>query len=80
MVETIYAPKWGMTMSEAHIGRWLKNVGDRVSAGDELVEIESEKITNTLTSPVDGILSEILVQSEQDVPVGTELAKITSVA
>ena len=80
MVEIIYAPKWGMTMSEAHIGRWLKAVGDPVAAGEELVEIESEKITNTLTSPVDGVLTEILVLSEQDVPVGTELAKITSAA
>lgn len=77
MTETIYMPKWGMTMTEGHIGRWLKQVGDRVSAGDELVEVESDKVLNALTSPVDGVLTEILVPAGEDVEVGTELAVIT---
>ncbi len=77
MSEKIFLPKWGMTMSEAHIGRWLKQVGDHVSEGEELVEVESDKILNTLTSPIDGILTEILIPSDRDVEVGTELATIT---
>ncbi len=77
MHEIIYLPKWGMTMTEAHIGRWLKQVGDQVSIGEELVEVESDKALNCLTSPIDGILTDILVPAGEDVAVGTELAIVT---
>ncbi|VAW07194.1 hypothetical protein MNBD_ALPHA01-225, partial [hydrothermal vent metagenome] len=49
-------PKWGMDMAEGKIGEWLVSEGERVTAGMELLEIESEKITNVLDAPADGVL------------------------
>jgi pyruvate dehydrogenase E2 component (dihydrolipoamide acetyltransferase) len=77
MPETIFLPKWGMTMTEGRVARWLKQVGDRVKADEELVEIETDKAMSVVTAPIDGVLTQILVEADNTVPVGTELGTIT---
>jgi 2-oxoglutarate dehydrogenase E2 component (dihydrolipoamide succinyltransferase) len=77
MPESVFLPKWGLTMTEATILHWLKQEGDSVAADEELVEVETDKVVNTLTAPVAGVLSQILVKEQETVEVGTELAVIT---
>jgi len=69
-------PKWGLTMKEGKISKWYKNEGDSVQKGEDLYEVETEKITNTVESPETGILFQIVVQVGTKVPVGAVLAVI----
>jgi pyruvate dehydrogenase E2 component (dihydrolipoamide acetyltransferase) len=63
-------------MEEGTILQWLKQVGDEVSVGDELVEIETDKANMAYESDVAGTLSEILVQEDETVPIGTPIARV----
>jgi pimeloyl-ACP methyl ester carboxylesterase len=65
-------------MQEGLIGQWLKREGDRVEQGEELVEIETEKITNVVEAPVSGILARILHPAGSTIPVTQVIAIITA--
>jgi len=52
-------PKIGMEMTEAVVARWLADDGARVAKGQALYEIESDKVTNEIESPVSGRLRRI---------------------
>ena len=52
----IKIPKQGWTMTEANIEKWLKNDGDQVSEGEDILEIMTDKVTVTVESPSSGIL------------------------
>lgn len=67
-------PKLGLTMTEGTVTQWQIAPGQRFSAGDVVVVIESEKTTVDVDAPADGILNEILIGESQTVPVGTLLA------
>jgi 2-oxoglutarate dehydrogenase E2 component (dihydrolipoamide succinyltransferase) len=56
------------------IGSWLKKEGDAVQTGQDLAEAATEKITLYITSPADGVLAQILVQTGAKVQVGTVVA------
>ena len=64
-----------MTMTEGTIENWLKNDGDAVTKGEEIVEISTEKLTNTIEAPCDGTLT-IIAQEGDDVPCGEPVAEI----
>jgi len=78
MIE-ITVPKLGSAMIEATVLRWFKSVGDRVTKGEALVEIETDKTTHTIDSPTDGIVREILVETGTAVPIACLLSKIEPV-
>ena len=59
------------------ITRWLKSEGDRVSAGEVIVEVEAEKATQEVEAPVDGVLESILAVEGDEVRVGDPIAVIT---
>ncbi|HHW91217.1 MAG TPA: 2-oxo acid dehydrogenase subunit E2 [Firmicutes bacterium] len=61
MATEVLMPKLGLTMTEGTVVNWLKNEGDTVEKGEELVEILTEKITNVAEAPASGILKKILV-------------------
>jgi len=63
-------------MESARLVRWLKAVGDKVSQGEPLVEIETEKSVLEIEAAIDGELVEILVQPDQEVNVGAPIAWI----
>ena len=67
MAETIVMPKLGMTMTEGTVTKWLKKEGDAVAVGDELFEVETEKLTNIIESTAEGILLKIAVQEGETV-------------
>ncbi|KAB2895794.1 MAG: dihydrolipoamide succinyltransferase, partial [Kofleriaceae bacterium] len=52
----LVVPQLGESITEAVIARWLKNVGDTVAADEPLVDLETDKITVQLPSPVSGAL------------------------
>ena len=72
----VVVPKWGLTMEDATIGEWLVAVGDSVTEGDALVEIETDKVTNDLPSPATGTLVEILHEQGAIVEPGQVVARI----
>lgn len=56
--------------------KWLKSADDAVKAGDQLCEIETEKVTTIYESPVSGRLIEIIAQEGDVTPVGGVLRRI----
>ncbi len=69
-------PQLGESVTEGTVGAWLKEPGDHVDKYDPLVEIESDKASSELPSPLTGTLVEILVEPGTTVPVGTALCRI----
>lgn len=56
-------PKWGMSMEEGEISEWQAAVGDQLSVGDPVVDIETSKIVNTAESTCEGTLVRQVAQS-----------------
>ena len=77
MLRTVVVPKsGGVTTTKATIVRWLKHEGDRVKAGEPLVELETEKVSYELNSPLSGRLIRLLARETAEVPVGDPLCQI----
>ena len=72
----IAVPKWGIEMVEGTITTWNKSEGDAIVKGDEVFEMESDKIVNVWDSPVDGVLRRVLVPAGDAHPVGALLGII----
>lgn len=72
----VLLPQFGMGMQDAEIVRWLKAIGDSVSEGEALVEIEAAKTTVEVPSPASGTLTEILADEGETVDVRTHIATI----
>ncbi len=70
----IIMPKWGHTMTEGKITQWLKKEGDSIEKGEELFEVETEKITNTVEATASGILFQIIVPAGNTAPVSAVVA------
>ena len=58
---------------------WLKHVGDRVEAGEPVVEIETDKASEEVEAPVSGTIADILAEEGDEVKVDTVLAIIEEV-
>lgn len=76
MIQEVVVPKLGLTMTEATVGTWFVQPGDRVSKNDDVVEIETDKISHTVLAPCDGVIERILVPVDETVPVGAVLCFI----
>src|ERR1044071_7271246 len=72
----IQMPKLSDTMMEGTLVAWKKKKGDKVSAGDVIAEIETDKATMEWESPEDGTLTEIYVEEGGKVEVGQRIAFI----
>ena len=78
MATEIKMPQLGLTMEEGTVERWLKAEGDPVKAGEPLLEITTDKLTNEVAAETDGVLLKIVAQEGADVPVkGVLSCKIT---
>src|ERR1700751_3531198 len=71
-------PQMGVSMAEGTVVGWHKRVGDWVSAEETICEISTDKIDSEVPAPASGRVSEILVEPEATVPVGTVLARIAT--
>src|SRR3954470_7718569 len=72
----IQMPKLSDTMTEGTLVAWKKKKGDKVSAGEVIAEIETDKATMEWESPEDGTLTEIYVEEGGKVNVGDKIAFI----
>src|SRR5688500_17205055 len=69
-------PKWGLLMKRGEINEWVVGDGDEITKGDDIVDIETDKIAGTLESPVEGLLRRIIAEPGADLPVGAVLAVV----
>jgi pyruvate dehydrogenase E2 component (dihydrolipoamide acetyltransferase) len=76
----VLLPQLGESVTEGTITRWLKNVGDKVSIDEAIVEISTDKVDTEIPSPSAGIISEIRVAQDQVALVGAILAVISTSA
>jgi pyruvate/2-oxoglutarate dehydrogenase complex dihydrolipoamide acyltransferase (E2) component len=72
----IVLQKWGMNMVEATLVEWKKAVGDRVTQGEIVASIQTDKVEAEVVAPASGTLIEILVQIDEDAKVGQALGRI----
>ena len=76
MTFSVTMPALGESVSEGTVTRWLKAEGDHVNVDEPLLEVSTDKVDTEIPSPVSGTLQKIVVQIDQTVPVGAELAII----
>ena len=75
-IRPIVMPKWGLAMQEGMVAKWLVGEGAEISAGDEILDIETSKIANVFESPVAGPLRRVVVGEGETVPVGALLGVV----
>ncbi len=78
MAQQVIMPKWGLTMKEGKVVRWLKSEGDSVEAGEPLFEVETDKITNSVEAPASGVLAQIVVHEGEVAAVQAVLGVIAA--
>jgi pyruvate dehydrogenase E2 component (dihydrolipoamide acetyltransferase) len=76
MATQVVMPKLSPTMEEGQISRWLKQEGDKVSMGEPLAEIDTDKATMEMQALGNGVLRKILIKEGESVPLGQMIAVI----
>ncbi len=76
MATEIRVPTLGESVSEATVGKWFKKVGDSVKADEQLVELETDKVTLEVNATADGVLTEIVAKDGETVAPGALLGQI----
>src|SRR5207253_9207950 len=76
MATQVIMPKLSPTMEEGQLSRWLKKEGDKVSMGEPLAEIDTDKATMEMQSLGNGVLRKILIQEGESAPLGQIIAII----
>ncbi len=76
MATQVKLPRLGQGMDEGKVLQWLKGEGDTIEKGDELYEVETEKVNVEVEAPAGGTILKVLVDAGQTVAIGTTLAWI----
>lgn len=76
MAETITMPKLGSAMVSGTVASWLVQEGDTVKKGEPVIEVETDKITNEVISPIDGVILKILAEEGEERKIMEPLAII----
>jgi 2-oxoglutarate dehydrogenase E2 component (dihydrolipoamide succinyltransferase) len=77
MPVSVTMPRLGESVAEGTVTRWLKQPGDRVELDEPLLEVSTDKVDTEVPSPAAGVLVRIVVDPDETVAVGTELAVIS---
>jgi 2-oxoglutarate dehydrogenase E2 component (dihydrolipoamide succinyltransferase) len=72
----VEVPALGESITEGTLANWLKNPGDAVAADEGIAELETDKVSVEVTSPVAGVLAEQLVKAGDTVAVGAVIARV----
>ena len=75
-IQALTMPKWGLAMKEGKVGEWLTEEGFEITTGEEVLEVETDKITSAVETPHKGILRRKVASSGEVLPVGSLLAVI----
>jgi pyruvate dehydrogenase E2 component (dihydrolipoamide acetyltransferase) len=73
----VLMPQLGETVAEGKITQWFKAAGDKVAPGDNLFEIETDKVSMEVPSTTSGVLAEIRIAAGEVAPVGAVVAVIS---
>ena len=76
MATHVVMPKLSPTMEEGQLARWLKKEGDKVSMGEPLAEIDTDKATMEMQALANGVLRKILINEGESAPLGQPIAII----
>jgi 2-oxoglutarate dehydrogenase E2 component (dihydrolipoamide succinyltransferase) len=76
MSVSVSMPQLGESVTEGTVTRWLKKEGERVEADEPLLEVSTDKVDTEIPSPASGILRGIVVDEDETVAVGAQLAVI----
>lgn len=75
-ITAIVMPKLGMTMTQGKVVNWQVEAGTQVNEGDDIVGIETEKITNTCEAPTSGVFRRRVARDGTTLPVGALIGVI----
>lgn len=78
MKHMIKMPRVAETTDEVYLVSWSKSIGDQVEMGESLLEVETDKATVQIPSPVSGILKEQLFRDGEEISTGAHIASIES--
>src|SRR6267143_1339795 len=76
MATQVVMPKLSPTMEEGQLSRWLKKEGDKVSMGEPLAEVDTDKATMEMQALGNGVLRKILIREGESAPLGQLIAII----
>lgn len=76
MATEVLLPQYGMSMHEATVAAWLKAVGDPVTAGEAIAELDTDKVTVVVEAPATGVLARIDAEPGTTVAVFERIAVI----
>jgi len=75
-IQKLGMPKWGLSMTEGRLVEWLVDEGAEVGVGDEVAEVETDKLNGAVESPVAGVVRRRVASAGETIPVGGLLAVV----
>jgi 2-oxoglutarate dehydrogenase E2 component (dihydrolipoamide succinyltransferase) len=76
----VVVPTIGESITSAYIAQWFKKVGEAISEGDPLLEVDSDKASLEVPSPVSGVVVELVAEEGDEVPIGSTIAYVDASA